>query len=444
MPHRFEIPASSLDLINKRLKRAEKRNPVHGLPYPTVTVVERHDRSFEVRDALARLRGGDKDTRTVTVATAVIEVDGFSAPVGEWSITGYRSLYRVRSRDGDIVRTVNSGDVPAHMETRDLCCEHCGFERNRLASYVVGKEGQEPVEVGATCIQAFLGTDMPVGYAKGLADNALIFQEIRRIADDGLLANADDIRDELETVIAVANSHVSKFGYVSTKAAYGGRLPTWRAVHDDVRLYRNPDLDDSDVEVTMADFLKATDIVAWVSGLEGRSASGEFMASAREILGRGISELKDVAVVTALVGVYYKETERDSRHAFEREVTANSRFVGVKDEKRDTLVKVRELKPYVSRFGSGEIVTMLDGSDNLMVWFTKPGHGLLAGRTYSVVGTVARHERVTKGAYEGCAQTVLTRVKVGMDLGPTVDPVRRTEAQANDQAEFEELVAGLR
>lgn len=446
MPQTYEIPLSKLEAIMKRLKRAKPRNARNGLPTPSVEIISRSFKEIEVRDALARLRGGDTDTRTIRLATAIISVDGFAARVGEWDITGYRWSRSVTSAAGQRIRyTGNSEGVPREIGRRpELECDHCSAKRGRTSSFVVGKvDGTgSPVEVGATCLSAFLGHPSQ-SVLGGLTENGLILEEIQRLAAEKTLSE-DDVVDEVDTILAVACNIISAYGFVSTRDA-GPEVPaTWTAVYEDVRLYRSAHLDDSDLSVTASDFMAAGEVIAWARSHEASAVRSPFMDRVLGILDEGVSNPGDVAVLTALVASHRRHLVEAERRLAAAEVSGSSSHVGLIGDRGNFVCSVESVKPYNSRFGEGDVVTFLDGSGNLMTWFSSGrSHGLEVGKTYEIVGTVKEHKICERGAYEGAAQTIVNRIKVVQDLGISAPRPRHDPEKAEADREFDQLIGFL-
>lgn len=444
MPQIFEIPLSKLDTIYKRLRRVAKKNHASGLPTPSVELLETSFRETEVKDALARLRGADRNSRTVRIATAKIEVQGFTANAGDWDVIAYRWSHVVHTPAGDRVVTTSSEGTPDTIAARHgLECDHCKAERKRLSSYVVQKaDGSgEMLEVGASCMGAFLGTPGH-GVLSSLSDNAMLCQEISRMASEDFLLSHDDITDEIDTVLAVACSIIEREGFIPSKEAYDGHPATWIAVYEDVRRYRTPGLDDDDLTVTLSDFMKASAILEWVAGEDISRSS--FMMRAARVLETGIGNPGDVAVLTALAATYYRHLADNARMEVASSVKHGSVHVGIRGDRSNFVCSVNSVRSFQGRFGSGDVVSMTDGSGNLLVWFASgQSHGLEVGRTYELDATVKKHETCDRGIYEGADQTVVTRVKVVQDLGETHLPQNVDAEHVEESREFDEMISML-
>jgi hypothetical protein len=450
MPEIFEIPLSKLSTINKRYKRLLRRHAQNGLPTPTLEVLREGVREVTVRDRLARLRGGEDDTRTVRAKTAVISIDGFRADIGDWSVVGHRWTVFDRRVDEVERKIVATGVIPADIAGRDqLCCDHCNALRDRHSSYVVQKtDGTgEAFEVGASCASVFLGYDF-ASSLDGLAQNNLLLKELHELSLLNPIQNPDDIIDEVDTVLAVAISRIRNEGFISAKQAGPDYPATWLGVYEDVRVYRNPELDDSDLMVTGSDFMDVRKVKEWSLTEEFGDADHPYVVRTRSILENGVQSPQDVAILTALVGSYEGREARMQARAKKELIQSQSSHVGLADERMNLVVTVTSLKRYETRFGTNEIVNMRDASHNFITWFSSSlKHGFQVGNRYEILGTIKTHDHITHGEFQGAKRTVLSRVKNIQDFGPDVDtpdpftPVQ--EERSTEEKDFDALLGYL-
>jgi hypothetical protein len=451
MPHIYEIPYSKLEDVMKRRKRVAKKNEASGLPIPVVEVLSRSERVISVRDALARMRGAETNTREVRVATAVIEVSGFTAEIGDWTVSGYRWGGTTITRDGRQSWAASSPEVPPSIAARcGLECDHCGAIRNRTSSYIVVpvKGPAEPLEVGASCMEAFLGTSSSARVLGSLESNAQLLEDITILAGSNFLDSRDDILDEIDTVMAVAVNVIAREGgFLSTKEAIDGETATWKTVYEEVRRYRSGDLDESAVAVTLTDFMQAGVIAEWLRKTVAESGANitPFIAKCADVLEKGISSPQDVAVLTALVGSHGRHLAQHERLLKEQDVARGSSHVGIAGARSNFVCDVQSIRPYQGRFGPAALITLTDAGGNLLVWFAsgRDHGGLKVGHTYEIAGTVQKHDYAEQGGYRGAAQTLVNRIKVLQDFGEAVKSDAAEETKAEENREFDALIGFL-
>lgn len=411
MAYIFEIPASRLNRLAARVAKAAARAPKSGLPSPSFAVTESHDREFFVHDALARLRGSDADFRRVNVPTVTVVLENFSPAVGEWQVVGWRNLRR--TPEG--IRYVSDcGHVPAAVEGTALGCDHCGYSRRRLETFIVSKAGTgEMAQVGRSCADAFLGHG--AGVAEGLSETWSILREFQEASREDLLTSGF-LEEEVRTVLAVAHRRVRDDGFIgSAEARRIGAEATWMAVCSDLAACRRPGTREEDFPVTAADFMAADDVLARFRDSAGRDG---FEGAVANAAARGLASLKDVAVLTAAVAVHVKEEIREREREAARRSAAMSEPAGSPGDRIEFVGKVRRVASFPGQWGERCYVTIIDADGNLLLWKTGGGHGLEEGMAYGMKGTVKRHGRCERGLYEGAVQTEISRVAVLSCLGP--------------------------
>jgi len=427
MPYVFEIPESRLQRLSVRVAKAAQRAPKSGLPVPSFRVTGRRSQEFTVHDALARLRGSDTDTRSVFVDTVTVELDGFAPTVGEWKVVGSRGV--ARALDGRPFVS-NCGHVPSALLGSSLSCDHCGYNRKRLETFIVCNETTgETAQVGSTCADAFLGNG--VGVAEGLSEIWSVLRDFEAAAREDLMSSGF-LGEEVRTVLALAHRRVQDDGFVSSATARAAECDaTWSLVCEDLAACRRPGAREEDFPVLATDFFAADDIIE--SYRHGAQPEG-FAYSVRTAIERGVAGLKDVAILTAAAHIHVQELRR----AQEREaVAASSEHTGNPGERIEFVGKVRRIFSFQGRYGERCYVTMFDADGNLMLWKTGGGHGLEEGMAYEMKGTVKAHGTCEKGPFEGAPQTEMSRVAVLACLGPASFA---TKAQAQLAPEDEEAL----
>lgn len=434
MQYVFDIPASRLDRLSARVAKAAARAPKSGLPVPSFRVMKRDSRDFFVHDALARIRGSVTDTRRVSVPMATVALENFSPTVGEWQIVGWRGM--AKGIDGRRFIS-SSGEIPPGCSGTRLACDHCGYVRKRLETFVVRKAGaEETKQVGSSCVDAFLGQG--AGLADGLSEVWSVLREFEAAAQEDLLSSGF-LEEEVRTVLALAHRRVRDEGFTSSAVAREtGRDPTWMAVCDDLAACRRPDAREEDFPVTAADFLAAADIVA---SCAGSPEPGSFADAAKAATLRGVASMRDVAVLTAAANAHIQTLRRESERTSARRLAAMSEPAGEKGQRIEFVGKVKRVASFQGEWGERCYVTIFDADGNLMLWKTGGNHGLEQGMAYEMKGTVKSHGKCERGVYEGAVQTELSRVAVIACLGPaSFGGERAAEMAAEDEEALDLLL----
>lgn len=423
----YILPASKFAVFMKRYGRAFRRNASSGLPSPVLDIIERTSLPFETADALSRMRGDD--SRTVHVDMVKFRVSGLTAEFGDWSIKGYRTAHRF-DRDGQPrIMICDHGEVPAGMKGRKLCCEHCGASRRRAVSYVVeSKDGSKAVEVGSSCLSDFLGGTVAPGFTDALDANASALAQLSRLMEESPLASEGDIEEEIYNLLGLAHYHIRIGGYVPTKDATIDHPATWRRVMADLGRLRRDDEDG--IAVTMDDFMKGDRAATWCASMVGTERDTGFFSKASRVIDAGISNMQQVPLVVGVVAAWVDNLMREKQDERREEEVRQSRHVGMPTERVSLVCSVRYLRTFIGDFGPRELVSMTDPDGNIVEWWASgsANKNLREGRTYEIMATIKKHDRVSGGRHAGARKTVVTRVECLKDFGPTVE-----RAQPDDE-----------
>jgi len=302
------------------------------------------------------------------------------------------------------------GAVPEFYRSVAKVCDHCGYRRKRIHTYIVHNlVTDEWKQVGSGCLKDFLGlhTDpMAIGrWFDGLLD---LEEKVRKYAKmpGALMAGGYHTRYGLEhylrhtlTVLAGDN-----FNYVASKNTYNKMDTTglrgWFCCPNPT-----PDVVSnkhwSDLETyftylktaapdTLSDYernLLAVVVNGYVERNQACLAASALLASKRyaERLNRPVSPPRPVSEHIGDVG---------------KRSTFNLKFTGVTH--------------FDGYYGETACCRFLDGRGNNFVWFASNSPDFDdtedRGKWYEVTGTVKKH-----GEYRGTKQTVLTRCKFSLN-----------------------------
>lgn len=430
----FEIPEARYSRLSARIATAAARAPKAGLPVPVLSRISARALEYTVKDALSHIRGGP-GTRVVSVSMVTVGLDNFSPAIGDWSVVGYREAFRRKDREP---LYSDSGDVPQNIRGTKLCCDHCGYSRARKTTFVVkNAESGTVSQVGSSCLEAFIGHSS--GYVADLTELGSILREFEEAARRDIILSEEFLEEEVRTVLAVAFRRVSDDGFLGTAAAReSGYTATWRHVEADLAACRSPDAREEDMKVTAADFMAADDIIA---SYAADGEDGGFRSAVRKAIGRGVANMRDVAVLTAAASLHAHDLQRDAERAKSKEAAATSANVGEKGQRIEFVGRVRNISSFAGQWGERCYVSIFDADGNLLLWKTNGGHGLDEGMAYEMKGTVKEHKICERGRYEGAAQTVLSRVVVLAGLGPA--SFERTDAASALTEEDAEALDGF-
>lgn len=409
----FEIPENKIVAVQARVNRASQRAKKSGLPVPSMSIVEKFEREHYVHDALARLNGNPTSTRRVVSRMAVLRLANFSPNIGDFSFVGSRYYKRNKS---DKVVTSNFGCVPAEIGARDkLCCDHCGYSRNRSISWVLKNNNDDNfAEVGSSCLEAFTGYRFGNAFHEGFQEVGKILHSIKQLADEKIDTDPMAFDEDIRLVLGVAIRHVSDHGFISSSQAKSEMLDaSWRNVMSDLLKYRRDDLADDEILVTEADFLAADDLVDYFSN----NLLSDFNRNVAEITMKKYASMHDVALLTAAANSYVEKLKRDQAASDVRSLVDRSVPVQNVGDRFEFVGRVFSVKEFVGNYGPVSYITLIDANNNLLSWKASGVSKLEEGDAYVLRGTVKQHRLCERGYFKGIAETVITRVAVEKELG---------------------------
>ncbi len=408
----FEIPENRLVSLQYRANKLALRARKHGLFEPQFKVLETFPKTIAVRDPLARIRGHEDDTKKIGLILARVEAFGLNPQLGEWDIVGYRY-----SASKDNVPILESGRVPPAKHGTELCCDHCGLKRRRKETLIVERRtDQAMVEVGSTCLSDFMGTDYNEGFLKMLSDTGRLMAEIEKASRWSFDDPEFSLHEEIRTVLAVASSFVRSEGFRNSKMAENQGMPsTASLVAEEMRRLNGNSVDTSTIMVLHSDFITADNIIAFFEAKQ--TSEPGFIANVQDCLKRGLATPRDIGLLAAAAGSYFKEMDKlKALEAFDP-VAKSSRRLGEKGDKLTLQVTVAKIKNVESDWGRFSIISFVDDNNNLLVWKTSSEHQFREDHRYEIAGRVKAHDLCIYPPFVDTQQTVLSNVKASNHFG---------------------------
>lgn len=302
---------------------------------------------------------------------------------------------------GVIVSNVPGAPMIDRSKLEPNKCDHCGYYRNRKATYVVS-DGNRQLQVGSTCMKDFLGWDGSVV----LITEKDIEQEIGGFYGTGS-------RDFLtESVLAVAWACVTELGYVRSSEP--------GATRDAVAAVLSPVVTKWNREIKERIGPIAGQAVPMAQRLREFILSDEFWGNSDYVLNlktmcaAETAQARHLGFLASVPQAYAKHLERSFIKQRASEALANE-WVGTEKEKLTLNVKIRAIRWIQDDFnpygGSKPLYTFLSDTGHTFKWFASRaafGEEVTPedGEFFSIQGSVKKHED-----YKGLKSTVLTRCK---------------------------------
>lgn len=374
----------------KALKKLAAKAERYGTPKVTWTV------------APPRLekRRTERDNRPVNVQVSDITLNELEAP----RVGAFRFLARLeRTPDGTIIDSIPGETLPERFRQSTGECEHCGKVRDRKHLFVVAKDGEEPLQVGRSCLRDFMGTDTP----ESVASRFRWERELRDFNDEW--AGGGKVVDSAAELLAVTAAAIRLWGWVPKSApesagtATANRISVWFYLPPGNKQAKE-DLDALKAALCDADWEEAEATMAWVAADDSPT---EYMHNLAMILAPGSVEPKRRGYACSAVAAHQRALGLLELKRREREAAADSKHVGVVGERlRGLELTVLSNRGIPSQFGDCILYKMRDAAGNMFSWF-KSGDGIMdVGNTYILDATVKAHT-----SYQGVLETQLTRAK---------------------------------
>lgn len=381
----------ALEALTKLAKKAQR----YGTPKITWTLGGTRE---EVRQ--------DREGHKVRVLVRDITLNELEAPrVGD-----FRFIARLeRTPAGTIIDSIPGEELPERFRHSTGECEHCKTDRARAHLFVVRSPEGELVQVGRTCLRDYMGTDTPASVAARFR----FLREASEWSDEfGGHAVFEDSALEL---LSVTHAAIRLWGWVPKSAPESAGKPTafrvaawfWCHPNDKAAL---ADRDALRAAITEADRAEAQLVMDWVAGPE--AGDSEYIHNLRMVLAPGVVTPKRRGIASSAVAAYQRHLGRlaevQRRAAADARAAEVSRHIGAVGERLKGLkVRCESARGFDGAYGTSILYKLVDGSGNVLSWFSSGGADMDPGQEYTLDATVKAHAE-----YRGVAETQLTRAKV--------------------------------
>lgn len=396
LPVVYQIPEQNLSHFRTKIDALIRRAVKLKFPAPSYKVGAPHEISRTTLDL-------DGSTYTEWFTIFDVTVEGV-APC----FSGWRFHSTVDYEEGSasvIFRTVRgSSPVPERFRTLGSICEHCKTKRRRSAVYLLAHDDGRVIQVGKSCLKDFLGHASP----DNIAAVAELIMELAggMGAEESLGGHAGS--PDSKTYLAFVALEIRKHGWLSksktmdeqssTSCAAMGRLfDHTKAARDRTSAKTEKPSDD--------DRARAATALEWARGI---SPDSDYLHNLKAAASReGVG--KNAGLIASIIPAW----DRMMAATRERPVTE---FVGVVGARLKGLrLTVDKVIPIMGgEWGDSSLHVMVDAGGNKLTWKSST-KTLETGSTYTVTGTVKKHDDSKYGK-----QTVLSRCVVEL-VGFEVD-----------------------
>ena len=378
---RLDWLKASIDQLNKR---AIKLGIVCGtIDHVSTEKVQSEDRMYWY------------NMHTVSVIGPIVSLSGFT-------------FAAVSTSDGILRKNpCYDGDIPSGYWTFTGDCDHCGYTRNRKATYLLHNDGdlspsgyysREWVNVGSSCLASFLGNDSAESIAQLIESFSNTITDASE--DNGMGGMRGDKEYDLSSILVVAAAVIRQHGYVSGTQA--NIDPTLISTKTRVMEQFNPK-PISKVTIEDCDGDRATKALDW-GKLHFVNPKTEYDYNMTLILGLEYITPRMVGFAISVFGAYARALEQEIKN--QNRSDANSTHQGSIGDKLSFTGTVTFVKELDGNYGVTYLVKFVDDNGNGYTWFAS-NNVCDQGDKVTVKGTVKKHDQ-----YNGINTTVITRCKV--------------------------------
>ncbi|UQN30525.1 hypothetical protein [Brachybacterium kimchii] len=307
-------------------------------------------------------------------------------------------------------------------------CDHCGQFRERNQTFLVSNpETGEMLQVGSTCVQAFLGVKPKGLWALGVDLTDEIDDDMRsepapvRVMDNReLIARSMVASDNGKRF--VGRGTAVEWGTVSTVDSLDGMFEYRRGDSPESRLEK--DELRAQAQSLMADGT-VDDVIAAAREV---GADTDYGRNLTTLLDNGFVSEKGMGTVASAVAVYGRKQREAAREQAQedRVQSAAAGFIGEeKDRLRDIPVTITNIyegtqQQYAWPHGDEpfQLITMRTEDGHEVVWRTTNLVDLEIGTSTVLTGTVKSHEQ-----YRGVDQTKVIRAKLEVPVERDADGI---------------------
>ena len=403
-----EVAKHVFPILQEKIAKINKRATKNKLPAINLEVVE---------EFMKRVKNSDnpKDIREIPYYKVKV--------VGDTPrIAGYKFIATIEHQaGGNIIRTIpgeeGTEEIKRFYDAKPHYCDHCKKARKRVDTFIIKKEDTGTLrQIGRNCLADFLGGVDPKAVLWYFDNRDDIYKTIEGAEQqaDSRGVRAEQFVDVGE-LLKVAAAIIKKFGYTTQQRAQEQGVPS---TSNDVRwavFYRHPSglkYTDRESELlstadnaTADDAQKAQEVLQWFKSLPSeQKQSSEFMHNIDVLVQSGKVNPRNVGYIIALFPTHARMT--DQIKPKETKQKSNEWVAQPGQKIPPTKVTVIRTRVVSGQYGSTQIVSMEDEAGNSFVWFNNSTTDMEEGKTYTIVGTVKKHDE-----YNGRKQTHLLRVK---------------------------------
>ena len=326
---------------------------------------------------------------TVSVVDFTLEVA--NANLGKWELLG------TKERLGD--DAIYRGNIPDEYKNADFSCNHCSTNRRRNKVAIIRhKETAELKQVGYTCLQDFIGTELGTFGALIKAIDA-IYLQVNYFEDCEYTSH--NYYYNVNQFLQIAYNCIVKYGYVKNNSVT--EMTTTEHILEAYRSENNDYVDSDEVDTDLVNKIKNA-YSMWAKN-HVSDLTHNVCAILDQTCVKRIYANYMYFVPTFYINKVKWEARKQKKQAFM--ATLNNEYAGSVGDKITTEATIECVTGFDGYYGYMYVYNFKDVHGHMLVWFTSKDLGVDMGDKICISGTIKKLNE-----YKGIKQTVLTRCKV--------------------------------
>jgi hypothetical protein len=442
-PKVYRVPGDNLPGLQHAVEKLGRRADKLKLAPPTLTVTGHEDVPLVAKgwdDPWREAEKGDDGQFLVEDPKHVrgyrrynfVVLTGEAPTLPGWELLGV--IEHGDSEVGNVIRHVPGKSVPADYRKAAGLCEHCGFTRRRLETFVLRRlEGGDLKQVGRNCLADFCRSAED-------AQNMVAAAELLARAE-GLCRGAEDDgwghggrrerRVGVIPLLSMTAAVIKALGWVSRSKARAQQdfSNPIRATADWVRtfalvppnLWSRMDKEVFDQKVSQVEIDETLPQAAleWVRAMRPQAETlDDYLYNLLVVLTDETVDEKHLGIACSAVAAYQRHLGQLKENELREQRRVSQRHLGTVKKREVFDVEVLAVREYDGDYGVRVMVSMADPEGNRLQWWTGGGHNLAEGHRYRLKATVKAHEE-----FKGWPQTVVSRCVVVEELTPQASEV---------------------
>lgn len=429
MIREIKIPKKNLETLLKRFNKFSKKAEKYGMEIPKINILSETIEQKTIPDFFARATGKINAVRQIGIPFSIVRLEAIDPWIKDWKCLGTKFI--TADKDKKHVVILTNDEIPDKYKINSLDCEHCNTKRRRLSTFILqNKNTNETKEVGATCVEDFLGTNDP-RILESLETYYKIIKEVENAAfDDWEFSGQPIAIENTKTIIALARKIIKEKGFLSSKdVQYSNEKPTWHYV----QISLNQSLSEEPEFIPMiTDYDFADNLIQWIKSSDCIISNSEFKNKAIDCIdGKGINKER-IAILSSIVNMYENYLKKQPIINEYKNLMEKSEPIGEIGSRLNLVVSILNSYPYYHDFGQGQVFDMKDGDGNFIIWKSSTiQNNIKVGNTYEIKGTVKKYSTAKRKNITGI-ETVLTRVSIIKDFGLTKNNEKQKEKSSEE------------